>query len=182
MFFFRKMESFRKFATRLVTHPVAVSVSSFGVFLTTFAVIDFNREVNMDEVDSFNQRDSRHLGESLEQLHTRAFENKMTFNNIKVNRSRCAELFFLYKRAELKKKELRNDDEFRELTDTEIEALVAEEFNNFGQRMCRRAMIRNGHVLKWAKAMMQDEFIKFYVLPVGGFFLSRYFRVFDGKK
>lgn len=168
---------------RMVSHPIVVIFSSFGVFLSSFAVVDYNRrmEITDEEKASFKQRESQHLGESLEQLHSKAFLQSMTFNNIKVNRNRCIELFFLHKRAEKKKLEVQEDPEFQNMTIYECEALVASEFYDFGQRMCRRAMIRNFHFIKWFEAMMQDEFIKYYLVPIAGYFGARYYKIFDGK-
>ncbi len=99
----------------------------------------------------------------------------MTYDNITMNRLRSEELFYLFKRAEKKKAELKNDPEVcKEKTNIEIEALVASEYYSFGQRMCRRAMIRNFHLVKWFKATIQDEFAKYYFLPIAGFFGTRY--------
>lgn len=97
----------------------------------------------------------------------------MTFDNVKANRYRSAELCFLYKRAERKKEEFQGDEVFREKSDSELEALVASEFQNFAQRMCRRSMIRNGHLIKWFKAVCLDEFLTYYVLPIAGFYAFR---------
>lgn len=168
---------------KLVYHPIAVTLSSFGFFLSSFAVVDYNRriEITQEEMASFKQRESQHLGESLEQLHTKAFLETMTYNNIKLNRNRCVELFFLHHRAEKKKLEVKEDPEFKDISSCECEELVASEFCKFGQRMCRRAMIRNVHFIKWFKAMMQDEFIKYYLIPIAGYFGARYYKMFDGQ-
>lgn len=162
---------------KLVSHPMVVTLSSFGFFLSGFAVVDYNRkiEITQEEMASFQQRKSQHLGEALEQLHTKAFLQSMAYNNIKSNRTRCVELFFLHHRAERKKLELKDDPEFKDMTPGECEELVASEFCEFGKRMCRRAMIRNGHFIKWFKAMMQDEFFMYFMIPIAGYFGARYF-------
>jgi len=167
----------------MVSHPIVVTFSSFGVFLSSIAVVDYNRriEITDEEKAPFKQRESQHLGESLEQLHSKAFLQSMTFNNIKVNRNRCIELFFLHKRAEKKKLELQADPEFQKMSICDYEELVASEFYDFGRRMCRRAMIRNFHFIKWFKAMMQDEFIKYFLVPIAGYFGARYCMILDGK-
>lgn len=168
---------------KLVSHPIVVTLSSFGFFLSGFAFNDYNRnmEITEEEMASFKQRKSKHLGESLEQLHSKAFLQSMTYNNIKVNRNRCVELFFLHHSAEKKKLELKDDPEFKDMPTGECEELVASEFYEFGQRMCRRAMIRNGHFIKWFKAIVQDEFIKYYIIPILGYFGARHYKIFDGK-
>jgi hypothetical protein len=164
---------------RLASNPSTVLLGSFGIFLSTFGMVDFNRQISESETTDFQIRPSTHLGESLEQLHSSAFRESMTFDNIRANRLRCKELYFLFKRAELKKAEFKADVEFKDKSDADIESIVASEFYAFGQRMCRRAMIRHFHFIKWFKATMQDEFIKFYVLPVAGFFGARYFKLLD---
>lgn len=153
-------------------HPVVVTVGSFGFFLSAFALVDINRKVELsdDDKSQFKQRNSRHLGEALGQLHFKAFSETMTFDNLKANRYRSAELYFLYKRAELKKEEFKGDEVFKGKSDSELEALVASEFQDFARRMCRRSMIRNWYLIKWFKAVVQDEFIECYVLPIAGFF------------
>jgi hypothetical protein len=145
-------------------------------------VVDLNRDVSGAQFIELQQRDSSHSnGEALEHLHSNAFRETMTFDNIRSNRMRCRELFFLHERAVLKKTELSADSEFKDHDAKAIEALVVSDFNNFAQRMCRRAMIRNYHFIKWFKATMQDEFIKYYLIPIGSFFAARYFKVFDHR-
>lgn len=115
---------------KLVSHPIVVTLSSFGFFLSGFAVVDYNRriEITQEEMASFKQRESQHLGESLEQLHTKAFLETMTYNDIKLNRNRCVKLFFLHHRAEKKKLEVKEDPEFKDISSGECEELVASEF------------------------------------------------------
>lgn len=164
---------------KMVTYPVGVSLGGLGAFLLTFAVVDFNRDVG--NTAKYQKSDSNHLGEALEQLHRSAFRETMTFDNIRANRGRCDELRYLYDSAERKKKEFQNDPEFRNHDEKTVEALVATEFYNFAQKMCRRAMLRNGHVLKWLNATIEDELIQYYLLPMGSYFLARYFKIFDRK-
>ncbi len=153
-------------ARNLATHPVPVTIGSFGVFLSFFAAVDYSRDMTGADFSNFKKRDSEHLGESLEQLHSRAFRESMTYDDIRVNRFRSEELYFLFLQAERKKVELKKDAEFKTKNDEYLEGLVASEYYSFAQRICRRSMIRNMHFVKWFKATMQDEFIKYYVLPV----------------
>jgi hypothetical protein len=168
-------------ARNLGTHPVPVTIGSFGVFLSFFAAVDYNRDMTGVDFSNFKKRDSEHLGESLEQLHSRAFRELMTYDNIRVNRFRSEELYFLFLRAKSKKEELKKDAEFKTKNDEYLEGLVASEYYSFAQRICRRSMIRNMHFVKWFKATMHDEVIKYYVLPIVGFFGARYFKIFDSK-
>lgn len=134
--------AFRASFQRLASHPAKVLSASFAILLSTFAVVDFNREISESELVGFQKRQSNHLGESLERLHFSAFCESMTFDHITFNRWRCEELYFLYKRAKAKKAELKKDVEFQNKSDGDIENIVASDFYCFGQRMCRRAMIR----------------------------------------
>jgi hypothetical protein len=156
-------------------YPVAKTVGSFGLFLSAFALVDANREVELSDEDKsqFQQSNSRHLGEALGRLHFKAFSGTLTFDNVKAIRYRSAELLFLYNRAERKKEEFQGDEVFKGKSDSELEALVASEFQNFAQRMCRRSMIRNGHLIQWFKAVILDEFLTYYALPIAGFYAFR---------
>lgn len=171
------------FGKKTFAHPVAVTGAYFALFLAGFAGVDFNRKLEMTEQDrnEFKMRVSEHLGESLEELHSKAYAGRMSFDNIKANRSRSVELYFLYVRAQQKKAEFKCDEEFSQKNSDDLEKMVADEYQGFAQRMCRRSMIRNGHVVKWFKAVIQDEFIKYFLAPVASFFAIRYFRNFDGK-
>jgi hypothetical protein len=168
-------------ARKVGTHPIPVTLGSFGVFLSVFAVVDYNRDMSGFSNSGFTKRSSDHLGESLEQLHSRAFRETMTYDNIRVNRFRSEEFYYLYTRAEKKKAALREDAVFQNLDDNAVETLVVTEYFGFAQRICRRSMIRNMHLVKWFKATMQDEFIKYYIFPIAGFFAARYFKIFDVK-
>ena len=79
------------------------------VFFSTFAVVDYDRIMDQGDWTKSSQRKSNHLGESLEQLHSKAFMETMSFDDFKMNRNRSEELFYLYERAVRKKEELRND-------------------------------------------------------------------------
>ena len=83
-------------ARKVATHPISVTIGSFGVFLSVFAVVDYNRDMTGADFSNFKKRDSVHLGESLEQLHSRAFRESMTYDNIRVDRFRSEELNFLF--------------------------------------------------------------------------------------
>ena len=163
---------------KMVTHPFAMSLGSIGLFLGSFASVDYNSEIE-EECIEITRRESEKLAESLEQLHVEALLERMTFDDMRVNRNRCPELYFLYRSAEKKKLELKQDKEFTGRSDSELEAVVASEFYGFTERMCRRAMIRNFHFIKWFK-VMQDEFFKYYLAQkLLGFFGKRYFQMID---
>ena len=89
----------------------------------------------------------------------------MTFDDIRANRFECKELYFLFQRAELMKAEIKADVRFKDRSDREIESIVAKESFIFGRNLCRRAMIRNFHLLRWFDAAVLSEFLKFFVFP-----------------
>lgn len=96
---------------KMAPHPIAVASGSFVLFLSGFALSDFNKamELTDDERKEFQLKNPAHLGQALAQLHTKAFFQRLTYDSIKVNRNRSIELFFLYKRAEKKKQKLKED-------------------------------------------------------------------------
>lgn len=110
------------------------------------------------------------MGKSLEQLHFKAFTECLTYDNIKANRYRSIELFYLFKKAELKAQKVVADPLFAGTNTVELEALIANEYQIFAQRMCRSSMIRNGHTAKWFKAVIADEIVKVFLLPLARFF------------
>jgi hypothetical protein len=72
----------------------------------------------------------------------------------------------------MKKAELSKDEEFRNKSETKIEAVVASEFYGFSQQMCRQAMIRNMlNMIKWFKATMLDKLSSMMFYPY--YYLSR---------
>jgi hypothetical protein len=91
----------RNLFSKVTGHPVVVTTSCFGLFISSFAIMDFNRNIELSEEErmEFKPIESHHLGEALEQLHTKAFSQEMSYDTIKFFRHRSIELFFLYKRA-----------------------------------------------------------------------------------
>lgn len=170
------MASILKFGKRLVSHPVAVTTGLFGLIISTFAYVDYNRDMKIttDISYEFKAKKSEHLGEALAQLHSKAFSDRLTYDNIKANRYRTVELIFLFKKMEQKAEEFAADPLFAGKDKAEIEALAASEYQVFAQKMFRRSMIRNSHPIKWFNAVIQDEFVKVFLLPLAGFFGVRY--------
>ena len=126
--------------------------------------------------DNFNQKSSNHLAESLEQLHSSAFDGKIQYKDILLNRNKSIELHYLSAVAEKHFASFKSFPELQTEDIAKIESMVARKNYIFTTRMCRLAMIRNGHVIKWFKAMVADEFIKYYVVPVLSFFVLRFLK------
>jgi len=154
-------------------HPIATAC---GISLLSFGLVDYNRNIEISDVElkNFEQQTSEdfNLGELMEQFHARAFDNSMTYGNIKITSDICIESYFLYQKAEKKKFELMEDPIFKENSKAEIESMIEDYYNVFAQRMSRRALIRNGYILKWFKAMVQDEFVKYYFIPIIKYFYN----------
>lgn len=169
---------FKNSFSKMTSHPVAVTSVWFGLLVSSSAIVDFNRNIDVSEEEKleFKPTESEHLGEALEKLHSKAFFQEMSYDAIKFNRNRSIELFFLYKRAVKLKLKLKNDELFHDKPDSQLEEIAAAEYYIFCQNMCRRAMIRNGYLIKWLKALLQDEVVKFYVIPLISFFGVRYYK------
>lgn len=147
-----------------------------GTVVTGFAVLDYTREIDMTICSHFLLKSSGHLGESLEQLHSAAFDRNIRYKDILMNQNKSIELYYLSKITEKHFNEYRDSPELEDISSAEIESMAERKNYNFALRMCRRSMIRNGHFVKWFKAMLADEFVKYYVIPVLSFFLMRHLK------
>lgn len=144
-----------------------------GATVAGFAVVDFTREIDTKICGDFSMRRYVHLAESLEQLHSAAFDGTIQYADILINRDKSVELYYLSAIAEKHYSAYTRHPELQDADTAKIESLVVRKNYIFAMRMCRRAMIRNGHFIKWFKAMLADEFIKYYVTPVLSFFIIR---------
>ena len=147
-----------------------------AVTVSGFAVVDFTREIDNKICGNFAPKPSYHLAESLEHLHSAAFNGKIQYADTLINRNKRIELHYLSAIAEKHFVSYRSYPELQTADTAGIEAMDARKNYIFTMRMCRRAMIRNVHVIKWFKAMLADEFMKFYVMPVLSFFVIRFLK------
>ena len=147
-----------------------------GAVVTGFAVLDYTRAIDNDSCRDFHEKPSGHLAESLEQLHSAAFDRDIRYVDILMNQNRSIELYYLSAIVEKHFLEYRNSPKLKDVGAAEIASMVERKNYNFALRMCRRSMIRNGHLVKWFKAMLADEFIKYYVIPVLSFFVTRHLK------
>ena len=149
--------------------------------ISGFAVVDFTREIDIKMCENFNPKSHDHLAESLEQLHYSAFDGKMKYKDMILNRNKSIELHYLSTVAEKHLAFFKSSPELQTDDIADIKSMVARKNTLFTLRMSRRAMIRNGHVIKWLKAMVADEFIKYYVMPVLSFFVLRFLKKKDAR-
>ena len=134
----------------------------------TIGTIDYNREINLAE-QKYDKKTTSHLGEVLENYHDMVAMNTLTFSTIFSNRKYCDECWYVYENAARKKEDLIQDG----FGNKEAEETVALAYHGFVQRMSRRAMLRNGHYMKWMKAVTEDELIKVFILPIVAYFVKR---------
>ena len=93
-----------------------------------------------------------------------------------MNKNRSVELYYLSAVAEKHFSYYRNSPELQDVSTAEIECMVERKNYNFALRMCRRSIIRNGHFVKWFKAILTDVFFKYYVIPVLSFSITRHLK------
>ncbi len=149
--------------------PLKISVAGSGLLFFGFGIVDFQRHVTLEN-KHYVKKKSFHLDEAMENLHDLASKHTLRFSNIIANSRYCDESYYIFECANKKKHELQHD--FK-MSPEEAEETVASEYHGFVQRISRRALIRNGHLVKWVKAVTQDEFFKVFILPIVGFFVVR---------
>ena len=160
---------------RFLNHnPLRTVLIYSAAAVSGFAVVDFTREIDIKMCGNFNPKSSNHLAESLKQLHSAASDGKIKYGDILLNRNRSIELHYLSAVAEKHFASFKSSPELQTADAAEIESMVPRKNYLFTMRMCRRAMIRNGHVIKWFQAMVADELVKYYVMPVLSFFVIRF--------
>ena len=159
--------SFPSFS-RFLRHPV-VEVFAYGsVVVGSFGVYDFNRSIQLSEDDIKNFKSLNSLSNDEElvevsiKLHFKALHKALEFRDIKSSRDLSIELFYLYKRVEKSKLRLKNLNENERDSDEQLGDDAAQTNMSLCQQMCRRTLIRNGHVAMWFQLLVQDQFIQIY--------------------
>ena len=133
---------FQGLTKALTKRPFAIAI---GGLFTGYGIADFNRDVSGIDLKGFTRNETSNLGVKLEALHHKAYRrHNDILKYIASNASRCEEIWFLKQKVLWYKA----DYDHQYLPDT---------YFLFVRRMCRRAMIRNGFVIKWAKALIVDE-------------------------
>jgi hypothetical protein len=153
-------KGFESFKHRLKTTPtVAVASSSAALLLISVGVLDYNRPLVKPNKLVRNENDD--LGEVLENYHNLVYKNCLTLEIIRSKADYCDETQYIYERA------LKRADYLRSRgTDEEaIREVISTDFSEAICRMTRRALLRNGHLIKWWKAVVQDEFLAVFVFP-----------------
>jgi hypothetical protein len=103
-----------KATLRFVNHNQLRTVLIYSAAtISGFALIDFTRKIDIKMCENFDPKSSDHLAESLEQLHFSAFDGKIQYKDILLNRNKSIELHYLSAVAEKHSKVLLN---FRQKT------------------------------------------------------------------
>lgn len=101
-------------------------------------------------------------------IHASGYERQLRYDDIALNRDQCDEFRYLYQTVENKIIEAEKDEVMKKLgrTRRELEVVIVKDLSLFTQKLCRRAMLRNGYFLSWFQSMVQDGFIKYYIFPL----------------
>lgn len=162
----------------IVKSPLAISASGAILIFSGIGVVDYNRHIESTN-SNIAMKSSAHLGEAMENMHDLASKHSLRFPNIYANRIYCVEMRYVYESAIKKRDQLLCDDDSDhdgKMSKQDAEDTVALEYHGFVMRMSRRALLRNGNIVTWAKAVTQDEFIKVFIVPIVSFFVIRSFR------
>lgn len=157
---------------RMYQHPLMVSGGYISFITLGFGIADYTKES-----DKYEKQSDKHLFcPLLLEIHASGFERKIEYKTLVLNRNRCDELYYLYETVEKKIKEAEQDEvAMKKLSKSRMELAgdIVKELPLFTQKLCRRAMLRNGYFSSWFQSMIQDEFMKYYLLPLVAVFLGK---------
>jgi hypothetical protein len=160
-----------KYLWTIARKPIVASSAVVTLSISSAGVIDYNREVLISS--KFAPRPTTHIGESMENLHDIASEKMLTFGVLRRKKDDTVESASLYNSAEKAKADILRDSN---VTEAEAEDTVVRTYRSFAMRMARRSLIRNGHYLKWARAVVEDDFIKVIIMPTVTFIVMKFLR------
>ena len=162
----------------------AFEIFAYGsLVVLSFGVYDFNRSIQLSDDDTKNFKslhnlfNAEELVEVSQKLHFKALHKALEFRDIKSNRDLSIEFFYLYKRVEKSKLRLKSLNESGGDSDDKLGDEAAEATMFLCQNMCRRTLIRNGHVNIWFKLLVLDQFVQIYVIPIFVYFGGRYIKL-----
>jgi hypothetical protein len=133
---------------------LSMSLTAFGYGV--LGVIDYNRQIKLAD-PNYPKTEISHLGEALEYYHGATNDHwgrQLTFYTILSNRTYCDECWYIYENALRSKEGMIKDG----LGHRDAEDAVVSAYRSLIRRMTRRALIRNGHYLKWICAVTYDGF------------------------
>jgi hypothetical protein len=157
----------RNIAMSAATRRLAFSLfflGPFGIFASTFAVVDYNRKLPAGKLEGFKEANRP---ESLRQCLKNLHSNRVSpFTLIDAYESKCAETYVVHKLVTERVKELKGLDSYKSDVDYRIQMAAADELEEFTRKMCRRAMIRNSFYMDWLIATICDNGLKCCAAPV----------------
>ncbi len=158
-----------KAASSFINHiPLRkVGICSVGL-VGSFAILDSQRAIDVDECGGFVQEHSAHLEQSLEQIHSIAFDGNLRYNEMVHYRHKTIELYYLYTVAADKYADVIAMPGLAHHERSELATTVARNNQLLAVAMCRQSMIRNGHVVNWLSAVV-DEVLRCCMAPVRSF-------------
>jgi hypothetical protein len=144
--------------------PVVISAGVFSAIILGHGVNDFNHPVG--DCPGFKPS-GEDIGNSMNNLHDLAIHNLLTFAVLREKKNHCIESFSLYCEAEAEVRYVMAD---LEMTEEEAQETVARVFKYVAVDASRRALIRNGDMVRWMRAVIYDEIIRVLILPSFNFF------------
>lgn len=151
-----------KRSATVLKHPAAAFPLFFGVSFTGFGVADYNREMSDIDLTGFTSRRTRDLGEELESLHNMASNcDEDAYHLLAWHATQCEETWYLNQKVKRELAEMKNLPELGRESECAIQQHITQGNYQFIRVMCRRGMIRNGHIFKWASVVLADEKVFF---------------------
>jgi hypothetical protein len=135
----------------------------FGLFVASFAVADYNRELPAGKLEGFKGAKNP---ESLRQCLKKLNDQLSSHTLISSYGNKCEELYVVNKLVTERVVELKALDVYKGEGDYKVRADAISELEDFTRKMCHRAMIRNAFYMDWFFETVYDNAVKCYVVPL----------------
>lgn len=160
-----------KAALRKAEVPLTIFGAPFGLFISSFAVADYNRTIPAGKLEGFKgAKNPETLRQCLKNLHDSV--NTSSSEKIPAYANKCEEVYVLHKLVTERVTELKALDIHNRDSDYGIRFDAVCELEDFRRKMCRRAMIRNSYYMDWFFATMSDNVEKCFLAPMLIMFLA----------
>lgn len=128
------------------------------------------------KTDGVVLEDETFVGEALERIHTDAYNWTLSYNQIVIYKLLTDETYFIYKLVEKSLTRVEANKDFSRMTNQEKQSLAVSNHMITTRRLVRRSMLRNGCCIRWGKTVIQDEFVKVFIMPTAKFLYFSIFR------
>jgi hypothetical protein len=135
----------------------------FGLFVASFAVADYNRELPAGKLEGFKGDKNP---ESLRQCLKKLNDKVSSYTLISSYGNECEELYVVNKLVADRVAELKALGVYKGEGDYKVRAHAISDLEGFTRKMCRRAMLRNSFYMDWFLETMYDNVVKCYVVPL----------------